>query len=269
MSIKLGHVFFLSLLWLNTLSWCSVQVIKPFRYSDLLVNQETVLPEPMDTDGLSQKISDTLQSYYRNSLGGAENWQKIKSMRINGQLILPNGKSYRFTNFRKKPDFNKSVIYAGNRHKIITSFDGVEAWQLKTFESQTAKIMQPNASIDFIRDSWLGGHLLRPLLPGKKIELLEATTIDDITCVQVKVILPNQQYYVYVLDSNRYQVAEESLRVDGTMRYIKQSDFRNVSGLMIPFRSKLFTDGVLVQETLIESIVVNKGVMPWMFKKPQ
>ena len=105
-----------------------------------------------------------------------------------------------------------------------------------------------NASIDFIRDSWFGGHLLRPLLPGKTIEILEATTIDDKTCVQVKVILPNRQYYVYVLDSNRYQVAEESLRADGTMRYIKQSDFRNVSGLMLPFRSKLFTDGVLVQE---------------------
>ena len=126
-----------------------------------------------------------------------------------------------------------------------------------------------NASIDFIRDSWLGGHLLWPLLPGKKIEILEATTIDDKTCVQVKVILPNQQYYVYILDSNRYQVAEESLRADGTMRYIKQSDFKNVSGLMIAFKSKLYTNDEFIRETIIESVVVNKGVMPWMFKRPR
>ena len=88
--------------------WSSEETIKPYRYADLLVNEETVLPEPMDTTGLSQKVSDTLQSYYSKSLGRPENWQKIKSLRIRGQLIYPNGKSYKFAIFRKKPDLNKS-----------------------------------------------------------------------------------------------------------------------------------------------------------------
>lgn len=267
--MKYAPIILLSLSWLTPLTWSSESTIKPYRYGDLLINEETVLPEPMDTDGLSQKVRDTLESYYRNNLGGSNNWQKIKSMRVKGKLNLPNGKSYEFANYKKKPDFNKSVVYLANSHKIITCFDGVEAWQIMTFESETAKTMPQDASVDFIRDSWFGGHLLRPLLPGKTIEILEAIEIDDKICVQVKVVLPNQQFYLYALDSNRYQVVEESLKVDGSKRLIKQSDFRVVSGLMIPFRSKLYTDGVLVQEIIIESVVVNKGVMPWMFKRPE
>lgn len=268
--MKYTSLICLSLLSLAPLTWSSEETIKPYRYADLLVNEETVLPEPMDTTGLSQKVSDTLQSYYSKSLGGPKNWQKIKSLRIRGQLIYTNGKSYKFAIFRKKPDLNKSVVYLDNKCKIVTCFDGVEAWQVMTSESETAKTMPLDDSIDFIRDSWLGGHLLSPLLPGKTTEILEAINIDGKTCIQVKVTLPNQQYYLYALDSNRYPVAEESVSaVDGSKRYVKQSDFRNVSGLMIPFRSKVYSDGVLIQEAVLESVVVNKGVMPWMFKRPQ
>ena len=268
MGTRFAYVLLLSLFWLTALLWSSEKTIKPYRYADLLVNEETVLPDPMDTKGLSQKVSDTLQSYYRNSLGGAESWQKIKSLCIKGMLIYPNGKYYRFVNYRKRPDLNKSIIYVGNNERIITCFDGFEAWQIKTFESETSKTMSLDASIDFIRDSWFGGHLVWPLLPGKTIEILEAATIDDKICIQTKVVLPNQQYYLYFLDSNRHQVAEQSLRVDGTKRYIEQSDFKNVSGLMIAFSSKLYTNDEFIRETVIESVEVNKGVMPWMFKRP-
>ena len=109
--MKYTSLICLSLLWLAPLMWSSEETIKPYRYADLLVNEETVLPDPTDISGLSQKVSDTLQSYYSKSLGRPENWQKIKSLRIRGQLIYPNGKSYKFAIFRKKPDLNKSVVW--------------------------------------------------------------------------------------------------------------------------------------------------------------
>ena len=45
-------------------AWSSEAGIKPYRYADLLVNEETVLPDPMDTSGLSDDLGDMLQSYY-------------------------------------------------------------------------------------------------------------------------------------------------------------------------------------------------------------
>ena len=259
-----------SLFCLATLAWSSEAVIKPYRYADLLVNEETVLPEPMDTSGLSNHVSDMLQSYYRNTFGGAENWQKIESLRIKGKLLTPSGESYDFINYKKKPDLNKTVVYLENKHKIVTCFDGLDAWQFMTFKSEAAESMPPDESIDFIRDSWLGGHLLSPILPGKTVEILGGTTIGGKLCMQVKVVLPNEQYFIISLDSKRYQLAEETVNaVDGSKRYVEQSDFRRVSGIITPFSNKVYSDGVLIQETVLESVEVNRGVMPWMFKRPE
>ena len=261
----------LSLLWLTPLAWSSEAVIKPYRYADLLVNEETVLPEPMDTSGLSDHVSDILQGYYENTFGGAENWQKVESLLIKGKLLTPEGESYEFVNYRKKPDLNKTVVYLENKHKIVTCFDGNDAWQFMTFKSGAAESMPTDESVDFIRDSWLGGHLLSPLLPGKSIEILGgSTTIGGKLCIEIKVGLPNEQYYIISLGAKRYQVAEETVStLDGSERYVEQSDFRRVSGIITPFRSKIYSDGVLIQETVLESVEINQGVMPWMFRRPE
>ena len=269
--MKFSPLTILSLLWLTPLAWSSEAVIKPYRYADLLVNEETVLPEPMDTTGLSDDLSEILQSYYKNTFGGAENWQKVESLLIKGKLVTPEGESYEFVNYRKKPDLNKTVVYLKNKHKIVTCFDGNDAWQFMTLKSGVAESMPTDKSVDFIRDSWLGGHLLNPLLPGKSIEILGGnTTIGGKLCIEVKVSLPNEQYYIISLGAKRYQVAEETVStVDGSKRYVEQTDFRRVSGIITPFKSKVYSDGALIQEQVLESVDVNLGVMPWMFKRPE
>ena len=134
--MKHSPLTILSLLWLTPLAWSSEAVIKPYRYADLPVNEETVLPEPMDTTGLSDDLSDMLQSYYKNTFGGAENWQKVESLLIKGKLLTPEGESYEFVNYRKKPDLNKTVVYLENKHKIVTCFDGNDAWQFMTLNRE-------------------------------------------------------------------------------------------------------------------------------------
>jgi hypothetical protein len=269
--MKYTPLISLGILCLTPLAWSSEATIEPYRYADLLENEETILPEPMDTSGLSQHVSDILQNYYINTFSGAENWRKVESLRAKGKLVTPDGESYEFINYRKKPDLNKTIVYLKNGHKIVNCFDGIDAWKFMTFKTEAAESMPPDESIDFIRDSWLGGHLLSPLLPGKTVEILgSSTTLGGKLCIQVKVGLPNEQYYIISLGAKRYQVAEETISaVDGSKRYVEQSDFRHISGITTPFRSKVYSDGVLIQETVLESVEVNKGVMPWMFKRPE
>ena len=268
--MKYASLIFFNFFCLGSLAWSSETVIKPYRYADLLVNEKVVLPDPMDTSSLGDHVSDMLQRYYKNTFGGADNWQKVESLLIKGKLLIPEGESYEFVNYRKKPDLNKTVVYLENKHEVVTSFDGNDTWQYMTFESEAPESMPTDKSIDFIRDSWLGGHLLSPLLPGKTIEMLGGSkTIGGKLCKQIKVSLPNGQYYIISLGAKHYQVAEETVStVDGSKRYVEQSDFRRVSGIITPFRSKIYSDGVLIQEQALESVEVNQGVMPWMFKRP-
>ena len=139
--MKYASLIFFNFFCLGSLAWSSEAVIKPYRYADLLVNEETVLPEPMDTTGLSDDLSEILQSYYKNTFGGAENWQKVESLLIRGELLTPDGESYEFVNYRKKPDLNKTVVYLENKHKVVTCFDGNDAWQFMTFESGAPESM--------------------------------------------------------------------------------------------------------------------------------
>ena len=269
--MKYASLISFSFFCLASLASSAETAIKPYRYADLLVNERVVLPDPMDTSSLSDHVGDVLQIYYKNTFGGADNWQKVESLLIKGKLLTPEGESYEFVNYRKKPDLNKTVVYLENKHKFVTCFDGNDAWQLMTFESGVPESMPTDKSIDFIRDSWLGGHLLSPLLPGKTIEMLGSSkTIGGKLCRQIKISLPNEQSYIISLGAKHYQVAEETVStVDGSKRYVEQSDFRLVSGIITPFKSKVYSDGALIQEQVLESVEVNQGVMPWMFRRPQ
>ena len=252
------------------LLWSSDGTIQPYRHSDLFTDEEVISSDPMEVKGLDPVMAHLLKAYYEKSFGGAENWEQVQSLFIRGQVVNSNGDNFEFINLRKKPDLNKLVVYVGKEHHIISCYNGVEAWQHQTFEGDKAKPMLVNVAVDFIRDSWFGGHLLYPMLPGKRIESAGFAMVEAEMCTLVKVTLPNGQYYTISLDSNRYQRAEETVSaVDGSKRYSIQSDFQRLSGVILPFKSQLFQDDVLMQEIIIDSAVFNKGVMPWMFNRPE
>lgn len=252
------------------LLWSYDGSIQPYRHSDLFTNEEAVSSDPMKTEGLDLDMTYLLKGYYQKSLGGAENWEQVQSLFIRGQIVNSNGDTFEFINLRKKPNLNKLVVYVGKEHQIISCYNGIEAWQHQTFEGGKAEPMALNVAVDFIRDSWFGGHLLYPMLPGKRIERVGNAIVDGEKRALVKVTLPNGQYYTISLDSNRYQRAEETVSaVDGSKRYSIQSDFQRLSGVILPFKSQIFQDDVLMQEIIIDSVVFNKGVMPWMFNRPE
>jgi hypothetical protein len=252
------------------LLWSSDGTIQPYRHSDLFTNEEAISSDPMKIEGLDFDMTYLLKGYYQKSLGGAENWEQVQSLFIRGKIVNSSGNSIEFINLRKKPDLNKLVVYVGKEHQIISCYNGIEAWQHQTFEGGKAEPMALNVAVDFIRDSWFGGHLLYPMLPGKRIERVGNAIVDGEKCALVKVTLPNGQYYTISLDSNRYQRAEETVSaVDGSKRYSIQSDFQRLSGVILPFKSQIFQDDVLMQEIIIDSVVFNKGVMPWMFNRPE
>jgi len=260
----------IGLLAVTALLWSSDGTIQPYRHSDLFTDEEVISSDPMEVKGLDPVMAHLLKAYYEKSFGGAENWEQVQSLFIRGQVVNSNGDNFEFINLRKKPDLNKLVVYVGKEHQIIRCYNGVEAWQHQTFEGDKAEPMLVNVAVDFIRDSWFGGHLLYPMLPGKRIERVGFAMVEAEMCTLVKVTLPNGQYYTISLDSNRYERAEETVRaVDGSKRYSIQSDFQRLSGVILPFKSQLFQDDVLMQEIIIDSVVFNKGVMPWMFNRPE
>jgi hypothetical protein len=191
----------------------------------------------------------------------------VDTLLIKGEIRFPNGETRAFKNYRKKPDQNKTIIYLPEDFEVIQSFDGMEAWEWLTFESAEPRLMSHDLAMDFIRDACFGSHLIYPLLSGKRFEFLGHQMVDGKPLMLIKVGLPNDQEVHFGLNASGYQISEETINFsDQKKRKTLQSNFKTISGIVIPFTSKTYAGGELIQEVHIDSVVFNKGVYSWMFK---
>ena len=162
-------------------------------------------------------------------------------MLLKGEIRFSDGEILTFKNYRKKPDLNKTILYLPEDFEMIQSFDGLEAWEWLTYESPEPRLMSPELALDFVRDACFGSHLIYPLLANKKLEYLGPQIVDEKPQMLVKVSLPNDQHVQIGLNASGFQVSEETINsIDGKKRRTLQSDFKTISGVVIPFKTKTF-----------------------------
>jgi DNA-binding NarL/FixJ family response regulator len=229
---------------------------------------------PMDTEGLDSGLASVLRNYYQRNFISEENWALVESLRFDGILQLPQGE-LRFTAFKKKPDLCKIVIYARNRGRVVMSYDGKDAWQLNTAQSDNAEAVQPtdmptDEALNFIRDATTGGHLLYPRIAGKKMELLGTTSFDGVRTYQILVTLPDGDQIRSYLDINTFaEVRQITINhVTGYEELTIHSDFRQIDGINVPFLSTLTIDGKQIHQTRIDRVQFGVGLTAWMFSRP-
>lgn len=262
--------FYISLVFLSSFltSWASEAGIKPFRLGAILGQGEGAY-KPMACGSLERKIQSVLKKYYNDTFGGDENWEKLESLILKGQLTLRNGKVFELTINRKKPDFSKSIITLDGGHKIITSFDGEDTWQHITYETDKPVDMNNKASLNYTRDAVFGSHLLYPELPGKTITYLNEARLDGRLCYRLKVTLPNGQSLIIAIDiETGMQIACEYVcAVNNREARLMQSDFRKVAGVSIPCRIEVYWGDELQEVITLKSIQANRGLTGWMFQR--
>ncbi len=224
--------------------------------------------DPMETEGLDPELARVLGSYYRDSFGGPENYAKVESMRFEGILRMPQG-ALHFVAFKKKPDYCKIVIEGAGGAHLVMAYDGFDAWQLVSAESPEPTEMPPGEALNFIRDASFGGRLMYPTLPGKTIEY-STNTVENRPCYDLKVTMPDGQQLHYVVDIAERKERQQILTnaVTGDTEVISQSDFRDIEGITVPFKSVMTSNGEFVNEVRLLSVEANLGVMPWMFSRP-
>jgi hypothetical protein len=223
----------------------------------------------MDTTGLNPDLATVLSGYYRNNFTSQEHWELIESVRFDGVIELPEG-SVRFTAFKKKPDYCKIVVFAPNGGRIVMGYDGTDAWQLNTLQSDAqAEDMPPQEALNFIRDATTGGHLLYPLVTGKKVELVGTSNFDGKRHYELLVTLPDGQTVRSLLDMTTFKEVRQTTinNVNGNQEITTNSDFREIDGMLVPGLSILTIDGQQIHQSRIERVQTNLGVMPWMFSR--
>lgn len=225
--------------------------------------------QPMSLQGLEPRLTWILENYYQAAFGGEENWRKIRSLRFEGVLRLSTG-TLSFVAFKKKPDYCKIVLFAGNGARIVMAFDGTDAWQLDTMEASEPIPMPPIEALNFIRDAPAAGHLLYPNLPGKQIELLGQRTVNGNACLDLRVTLADGQQVTYAIDNNEFIERQQRVvnMVSGDLEVTTHEQVKKVAGVTVALHSKMTVDGELLHEVHMQRVEANLGLMSWMFTRP-
>lgn len=229
-----------------------------------------IATDPMDTSGLDDdKLVRILQNYFRRNFDGPENWEAIESIRYDGMVHFPSG-SYDYVVFKKKPDYYRVVLeLQGGR--LISGYDGTEAWQHNTAAGGGPVAMPLAKAMNFIRDATPGGHLLYPMMEGKSVRLLKTTQVEGRPCYEIEVILPNGQMIRSALDLVEY-AERRQITVDAMTGFESVSlfeDFREVGGVRFPFSSRAMVGDEEAYRVEMLYIRVNLGMMASMFSPPQ
>lgn len=224
----------------------------------------------MDTYGLDPKLASILGKYYKNNFTSEQDWEALKSIRYEGILRLAE-KEFRFKASKKKPYYSKLTVLVPNGSNIEMGYDGEDAWQFNTgrAESPFSSMTEAEAS-NFTRDATIGGHLLYPLINGKKIELLGAADVEGSRCYEIQITLPDSQVIRSFLDITDYSqrriitINQVSMEEEVTT----YSNFRKIGGIRVPFISILTIDGTQVHKYHFIDVSPNYGAMNWMFARP-
>jgi hypothetical protein len=224
----------------------------------------------MDTYGLDSKLASILGKYYKNNFTSEQEWETLKSIRLEGVLFL-NEDEFRFNASKKKPYYSKLTVLTLNGGSIEMGYDGEDAWQCNTRGTESAFFPMTEAEVsNFTRDATIGGHLLYPLINGKKIELLGAADVEGSRCYEIQITLPDSQVIRSFLDITDYSQRRIITinQVSSEEEITTNSDFRKIAGIRVPFISVLTIDGKQVHKHHITDVKVNYGVMDWMFGRP-
>lgn len=260
-----------SALWLciGALSFAQVTSAEPVEAVEAVGNnyRDSILRlDPMNTVNVDRDMASILNDFYESNYTDSETWDKVESIRFEGELITPQG-SFGFIAYQKKPDYCKIALFHGEAPLLVMAYDGQEAWQMDFTQSEDAVMMPKLEALNFIRDAPVGGHLFYPQIPGKTIVLKGVALVADRRCFELLITLPDGQQITSMLgmtDFREHQLVTTNA-VTGKREVTTHTKFLHHQGIRLPACSELTIEDELVHTLVVNDVVFNEGVMPWMF----
>ena len=159
--------------------------------------------------------------------------------------------------------------------KAVQVFDGTNGWKLRPFLNRhEVETYTPDEVKATALQSDLDGPLVDYAVKGTHVELEGREKVRDHDTYKLKLTLSNGQTQHVWIDSKTFLEAKiegTPRRLDGKMHAVATypSDFRPVSGIVMPYLLETAADGVKQTEKIqIDSIAVNPKLDESTFAKP-
>lgn len=216
----------------------------------------------------AQKLDDLLAKH-AEAMGGLDNWKNLHS-----HIILEkserNGQEFRSTLSMKLPNKFRIDLESENWNRI-KSYDGKEGWIML---NDTLKPMPQGEDIEMAEEAEFQGELVLAQSRGRKLEYLGKTELKGRQVHKIKMSKSPKDEQFYYLNPETYlleMISEYSEDVSwkGVEFKTTFADYREVDGLMFPFRTDLYANDKLLRKFYTQEVRINEEIEDWIFEKDQ
>ncbi len=167
----------------------------------------TVLACIASVSSFSQSL-DEIVSKHIEAIGGKENWEKIKSIKMEGSMKMQGSEiKISILQVDDKATRQNITVMGMTGYSIITTTEG---WSFMPFQGQTKP--EPITAED-LKNSQDQLNIQEPFINyaelGKKLEFIGKEDVDGVECFKIKMTDKNDQVVTYFIDPDNYYIIKQ------------------------------------------------------------
>ena len=224
---------------------------------------------------LQAQNADGVIKKYVDFIGGKKNWEKVKTLKTSGKYNY-GGIEFPFTAYSKAPNHYKFIVPLEGKY-YAQAFDGEKGWKIDAFKNETAPTMLTGKvaqSMANEADVELQTAFIDHKRKGYGVTLEGKDTLDGKNCTVIKLVRKDGEAEKYYFDELTHALVmkvspSKNAELQGTILNTFYSDYRDVNGIKIPFKSLSKSNDQLILEVTIEKAEVNVTIDDKEFQPPK
>lgn len=219
----------------------------------------------------AQNVDEILTKYFENT-GGVENWKKLTSMKMDGNMAMQ-GMEFPGTIYSAPPNRQRVEVDVQGQ-KVVQAFDGQTAWGINPFMGGSEPQKMPAEDTEQMGDQDFESPFLNYKDKGHAVELVGEATVEGTATYEIKLTKKNGSVEYHYFDKENYVpiMVKQTIKAGPMKGQTSQtflSDYQETGGLFFPFFMEVKLNGQTFQKITIKSIQLNPAVTDAMFAFPK
>jgi outer membrane lipoprotein-sorting protein len=247
------------------------QSSKILRYAGLALLPLTfLLTVSAQEGGLS--VDDIVKKNI-DARGGLDKMKAIQSIKMTGKMVMGGGQMEAPMTLQMKRPSLVRIDMEFQGQAVVQGYDGTTAWSINPFTGGAeAQKMSDDEAEALKENSDMDGTLIDYKAKGHKIELAGKEDLAGKPAYKLKVTKKNGKTETVYVDATSFlevkTVAMRKMMGNEMEMESFTSDYRPVSGVLIPFNIDSKAEGNSVMTLTLEKIEANVAVDDALFKMP-
>jgi outer membrane lipoprotein-sorting protein len=218
---------------------------------------------------LSAQSAKGIVEQYLENIGGAEQWQNLKTMKTTAEMSMQ-GMSFKGVIYAKYPDRQRVEVDI-NGMKLIQAYDGETAWWINPMMGSSEPQKMPEAMAQSMSNQEFESPFINYQEKGHTVELLGEKELEGTATYEVRLGRADGRTELYYFDKEALVPIKMSTKSgDGQTIETLFSDYRKMDGgLVSPYTMEVKIGGSTQQVINFNEIALNEELKDDFFAYPE